>query len=195
MSDIILGLVGRDYVLLGADQAVTRSITVLKQNEDKILPLEPNKLLACGGSVGDRSHFTEFISKNVQLYSLRTGIELSTHATAEFTRHQLAEAIRKGPYEVNILLGGWEEKSGPELYYLDYLGSMHKVPHAAHGYCSYYALSLFDKFYQKDMNIEEGLQVFRVIVKELQLRFPLHFGPIKVKVVDKEGIREVNLEG
>ena len=38
--------------------------------------------------------------------------------------HQLATALRRGPYQTNLLLGGFDEKDGAALYYLDYLASM-----------------------------------------------------------------------
>lgn len=194
MGDLVLGIVGRGFTLIAADQSVARSIVVFKQNEDKIAVIEPNKLMACAGPVGDRVHFTEYISKNIQLYGLRTGITLSTHATAEFTRKQLAEALRKGPYEVNLLIGGFDEKSGGELYYLDYLGSLHPVKFGAHGYASYFAYSMFDRYYKPDCSIEEAKDLIKLIVKELELRFVLKFGPIMLKVADKDGCREIQYE-
>ncbi len=193
MGDIVLGIVGAGFVLLAADQAVNRSITVFQRDHDKIAVFEPNKIAACAGPVGDRTHFTEYIAKNIQLYSLRTGVDLSTHATAEFTRGQLAEAIRKGPYEVNLLLGGFDEKSGAELYYLDYMGAMHKIQHGAQGYSAYYALSMFDKMYKPELTLDEAKEIIKAIVKELDTRFPMQFGPMKCKVADKDGIREIEL--
>ena len=31
------------------------------------------------------------------------------------------------PYQVNLLLAGYDKHSGPELYYMDYLASQQKV--------------------------------------------------------------------
>ena len=42
-----------------------------------------------------RAQFTEFIQKNVSLYQFRNGIPLTTAATANFTRGELATALRK----------------------------------------------------------------------------------------------------
>lgn len=42
---------------------------------------------------------------------------------------QLAKALRKGPYQTNILLGGYDEKDGAALYFIDYLASMQASPH------------------------------------------------------------------
>jgi 20S proteasome subunit beta 4 len=48
---------------------------------------------------------------------------MSIDDTAQFIRSELAEALRKGPYSVNVLLAGFEGDV-PKLYWLDYLGSV-----------------------------------------------------------------------
>ncbi len=47
------------------------------------------------GEPGDRVQFSEFIIANVRLYALRNDFPLSTPAVANFTRCELAEALRK----------------------------------------------------------------------------------------------------
>ncbi|KAI6688553.1 hypothetical protein NL676_025381 [Syzygium grande] len=44
-----------------------------------------------------RVQFTEYIQKNVALYQFRNGIPLTTTAAANFTRGELATALRKHP--------------------------------------------------------------------------------------------------
>jgi 20S proteasome subunit beta 4 len=47
---------------------------------------------------------------------------------------------------VNLLLGGYDTSTyAPHLYWMDYLGTLAEVPFAAHGYGSYFALSLLDR--------------------------------------------------
>lgn len=99
---------------------------VFKTDEDKILSINPTKALAMTGPQGDRAHFGEFVQKNMHLYELRHSIKISTHAVANFARNELSTAIRKGPYEVNCLLGGVDDNV-PSLYLLDYLGTLAKV--------------------------------------------------------------------
>lgn len=42
-----------------------------------------------------RAQFTEYVQKNVALYQFRNGIPLTTAAAANFTRGELATALRK----------------------------------------------------------------------------------------------------
>lgn len=83
--------------------------------------------------------FAEYIQANVQLYSMRNGMELSPSATANFVRGELARALRsRRPYTVNLVLGGYDKiEDKPTLYWIDYLASLAPVPYAAHGYAQY----------------------------------------------------------
>jgi len=222
MSDSLFGLVGDGYLLVAADQTTARSIFILKRDHDKILELDSHKLLGCSGDDGDRTYFTEYIQKNVHLYSYRTGIKLDTKSAAHFTRGELATALRSNPYFTNLLLGGYdkvqnqnqkqqqqpppapqeadtleleeeEEKGEFSLYFIDYLASMHKVPFASHGYAAYFVYGILDKYYRPDMNLEEGIKLIRLCVEEVQKRFLLQQPHFMVKILDKNGVRQIPL--
>lgn len=113
-----------------------RGATILKASDDKTRTLNTHSLMAFSGEAGDTVQFAEYIQANVQLYSMRNGMDLSPSATAEFVRGELARALRsRKPYTVNLLLGGFDQISGkPTLYWCDYLAALAKVPYAAHGY-------------------------------------------------------------
>ena len=70
---------------------------------------------------------------------------------------QLATALRKGPYQTNILLAGYDENAGTDLYWMDYLGNMSKVKFGAHGYAGAFISSVFDREYKENMT-EYGLE-------------------------------------
>lgn len=54
---------------------------------------------------------------------------------------ELANALRRNPYEVSLLIGGHDgAEKGASLYFMDHMASLIKVDKAAHGYCSYFIL-------------------------------------------------------
>ena len=65
-----------------------------KIDYDKMVPLSDNVLMLTSGEVGDCLQFSEYIAKNLQLYKMRNGYELSPEAAANFTRRNLAESLR-----------------------------------------------------------------------------------------------------
>lgn len=125
------------------------------------------------------------------------GTRLSTHAQANFARGELAAALRKGPFQVNVLLGGFDPgkngKAGAaSLYYLDYFGALHKVKHGAQGYAQYFCSSIFDKECTDNMNEEQATKVILQCINEMQTRFMLSQPNFIIKKVDKEGVSVIS---
>jgi 20S proteasome subunit beta 4 len=194
MGETLIGFVGKGYVMLAADTVAARSIVLFKANEDKMYRLDGNKLLAAMGPTGDRVNFCEYIQANVRLYNLRNSYPLNTKATANYTRLALAEALRRDPYQVNLLLGGVDEKTGPSLYFIDYLATMHPVQKSAHGYGAYFILSTLDRNHRPDMDEEAGKELMRKCFQELKHRLVLQIPAFNVRIIDKDGVRDVEIK-
>jgi len=188
--DSLIALCGKDFVLMAADTLQARSILALKYDEDKIFDIDGSKMFALGGEHGDRNEFGQYMQKNIKLYTLRFGFNLTTQAIAQFTREELAEAIRKSPYMTNILLGGIDDNV-PSLYYLDYLGTMHKVKCGAHGYCSNFVLSIFDRHYKDDLTFDEAMELLNLCISEIHSRFIINQPQFIIKKLDSNGITVV----
>jgi len=193
MGDALIDFTGAGYVMIAADRTASRSIVNFKHDEDKIVVLDKNKIMGAAGPQGDRAHFCEYVQKNIHLYAFRTGLSLSTKATANWTRNQLADFLRSEPYQVDSLIGGFDEKVGPSLFYMDYLSSMHQVDKASHGYVAYFLGAMLDRYWKKDLSEEEGLELMKKCIDEIHLRFMLAKPKFLIKIVDKNGIREIEL--
>ncbi|KAG6828665.1 hypothetical protein H0H92_007080 [Tricholoma furcatifolium] len=188
-------ITGKGYVIVAADTTAARSIVKMKIDEDKIKTLSPHLLMAYSGEPGDTVQFAEYIERNIRLYQIRNLYALRPSAAASWIRRSLAESIRsRKPYVVNLLLGGYDTAtSTPHLYWMDYLGTMTEVPFAAHGYGSYFALSLLDRYHDPEATLDEGIATLKRCVAEVAQRLVVSPGKYKVKVVDKDGVREIEL--
>lgn len=145
------------------------------------------------GVAADSKNFTELIQKNVKLYSLNNDANLSTNAAGNFIRNQMATALRKGPYQTNLLLAGYDVNDGPSLYFLDMYAAMSKVDFAAHGYAANFILSVFDRDWKKGMTVEQGVDVLKKCLHELKTRFLIAQPLFVIKIVDKDGTRILTL--
>lgn len=171
--------------------------------------------MATIGEAGDTVQFTEYISKNLVLYKMRNGYELTPKAAAHFTRKNLAEYLRsRTPYHVNLFVAGFDEKEGPELHYIDYLSNALSVNYAGHGYGGMFCASIFDRYHHpskltievanqkkntsldqtcshfvSEITQEEAYDVFKKCILEIQKRLIVNLANFKIAVVDKNGIR------
>jgi 20S proteasome subunit beta 4 len=100
-------------------------------------------------------------------------------------RTQLAQFLRKSPYNVNLLIAGYEAGKGPSLYFMDYLASLHDLPRCAHGYGAHFTLGLLDRFYKKDLTEKEAIDIIYRCIKELETRFLVNRTGFVIKIVDK----------
>lgn len=101
--------------------------------------------------------------------------------------------MRRGPYQANILLAGFDEPNEINLYFLDYMAALAKVDYGAHGYAANFILSIFDRDWKKGLTLQEGLEIVKKCIHELHTRFLISQPNFTIKVVDKTGIREVTL--
>ncbi|KAJ3136529.1 Proteasome subunit beta type-4 [Irineochytrium annulatum] len=194
-QEVLLGIVGKDFVLTASDSTSARSIVVQKQGEDKSRKLNDHNVVLFSGEAGDTVQFTEYLQRNVQLYEIRNGVALSTQAAASFTRRELANSLRsRNPYNVNLLVAGFDPKtSTPALYWLDYLASSVKLNFAAHGHASYFVMSTMDRYWKEGLTVPEAVSLLRKCIDELKVRYIVNLPHYEVKIIDKDGIREIQI--
>ncbi|KAE8717621.1 Proteasome subunit beta type-2-B [Hibiscus syriacus] len=96
----------------------------------------------------------------------------------------------QNPYSVNILLAGYDNETGPSLYYIDYIATLHKVDKGAFGYGSYFFLSMMDRHYHSNMTVEEAIDLVDKCIMEIRSRLVVAPPNFVIKIVDKDGARE-----
>lgn len=190
--DTVFGVSYDGGVVIATDQVNARSILMYQQNLDKIAELSSHSAMGVSGPNCDLVRFSEYVSKNLKLYELSNdGQKLSTHAQANFCRGELAKAVRKGPFQVNVILGGYDEKTptGGSLYVMDYFGSCTKAKYGAQGYASNFCLSIMDRSWTEGLNEDQAVDIVEHCIKELEMRFLINQKNFIIKVIDKEGVK------
>ena len=186
--DLVMGIQGRGFVLLLADAEVGRSVLSYKHDEDKIVQVDDRQLLACAGDSASRTEFTEYIEKNLALFKLRSGRPLSNHASANFIRNEIAEALRsRGAYQANCLFGSLDH-TGAALYHLDYLGTLQKMPFAAHGFGGIFATSILDANYSPLITEEEAKTLMKKCCDQVAKRCLVQYTKYYFKIINEKGV-------
>jgi 20S proteasome subunit beta 4 len=190
--ECLIGIKGSDFVLMASDcVASVHGIVAMKKDQDKMFKLSDRLLMSVVGNAGDDVQFAEYIAKNIQLYRMRNGYNLSTREAATFTRRNLADSLRtSGAYGVNLLIGGYDQEDEASLYYMDYLGTLSKVPFAVHGHSAYFTMSILDRYYREDMTQEEAMELLSRCIDEVSTRFVINLPRFKVKIIDQNGVHD-----
>ncbi|KAH8267490.1 hypothetical protein KR018_008073 [Drosophila ironensis] len=190
--ETILGIKGTDFVMLAADTMQAKSLIFMKDDQSKIHRLSDFHMMATVGDGGDTIQFTDFISKNLQLYRIAHGYHLSAKATAHFTRRNLADYLRTNTrYQVAMLLAGYDPVEGPDLHYIDSLGAAQSINHAGHGWGSMFCGSILQRFWHPKLTQMEGYSILKKCVGEVQKRLIINQRNFDVYLVDKRGMRKM----
>jgi 20S proteasome alpha/beta subunit len=129
-----------------------------------------------------------------------------------FVLAQLAKALRKSPFNVNLLLAGVDmpvtaegedEAAGaaatakasatPSLYWIDYMGTMAKVNYGCHGYAAYFTGGLLDKDWREGMTEAEALGLLGKCIAETRMRFMLNQPAYSCYKIDSHGVTAVDI--
>ena len=76
---------------------------------------------------------------------------------------------------------------------MDYLAAMIKAPFATHGYGGVFSMAIMDRYHRPDMTVEEAYDVLKKCVAEIQLRLIVNLPNFQVKILDKNGIRDLDI--
>ncbi|XP_038207808.1 proteasome subunit beta type-2-like [Zerene cesonia] len=186
----LLGMQCKDFVILAADQNCTQSILVMKDDEDKLIKISDKLVMGVNGDMGDVAQFSQFVSKNLKLYTMRNGYQLDTTAAVHFTRVNMAEVLRAGnPYILNLLIAGYDDKEGGQLYSMDFLASCVKLPFAAHGFGGLISISILNQYYKPNLTEAEAYEVIKLCVREIHRRLFMNLPNFGVKTISKDGVK------
>merc|ERR1712150_195996 len=67
----------KDFAVIATDKTSARSIMVMKDDYDKSFKLSDKMLMTVVGESGDTTQYAEFVAKNIQLYKMQNGYNLS----------------------------------------------------------------------------------------------------------------------
>lgn len=192
--EVACGIAFKDFAIVATDSvSVNFGILMVKHNLKKMYHLTDKLLMGVNGETGDTDQFAEYVEKNIQLYKIRNGFELSPKAAATWIQRTLASYLRsRTPYTVNLIIAGYDDENGAELYYIDNLATMNKVPYALHGYAMMFGFGVIDKLYNENMNEQEAYELMKRILYQLNKRVAASVPVFNVKIVKKDGIH--NLE-
>jgi 20S proteasome subunit beta 4 len=173
------------------DSAKFKNISSIS-DETKIHKISDNLLIGAVGDAGDTIQFVEYISKNILLYKMRNGYELSPKSAAYFTRKNLADYLRtRYAYNVNMLVAGYDKNEGSVLSYIDYIANTLSVDRGAHGYGGMFCGSILDRHHYPDITQDEAYEVMRKCAREIQTRLIISQPKFHVMVVDGNGVHKL----
>lgn len=149
-----VGIVAKDGVVLAGDRRATAGSYIAHKNVRKVLYITDTIGITTAGSVADLQYLYDIL-KNVYHYNKIVGRPYTIKALASYISAILTLS-KYFPYIVQILIGGYDDSEGYQLYSLDYLGDITREKYIATGSGSPVAIGVIEDEYREDMSVDEA---------------------------------------
>ncbi|XP_020520528.1 proteasome subunit beta type-6 [Amborella trichopoda] len=156
-------------VVLGADSRTSTGMYVANRASDKITELTDNVYVCCSGSAADSQIVSDYVRYYVHQHIIQLGQPATVKVAANLTR--LLSYQNKNMLGTGLIVGGWDQYGGGQIYSIPLGGSIIEQPFAIGGSGSPYLYGFFDQAWKKDLTEEEAEKHIEEAgaVKELQL--------------------------
>ena len=185
-----IGLIGKDFVILGAEQKSTMGYLVDSKVAQKIYQLDDHIGLTIAGSVGDALAMVRLLKAQLKLYKLERG-PITVRAAATLLSNIL-QGSKYYPYMNQFILAGFDKE--PVVYSMDPLGGFDvKDKFYSTGSGSPFAYGVLEAEFKENMTVEEATALVMKAIKTAIERDIGYGGKeIQISVIDKNGFRELS---
>ena len=191
----IVGIKGKDFVVLAADKQSTYGYVKYNRRTKKIHPISDYMALATSGLVGDAQVLTRFLESRVKSMTIELGEKPSPASIAKYLA-LILNSSKLVPFWVGLILGGYKE--GPYLASIDAAGGISEPKHfTADGSGMPYALGVLETEYKEGLKLDDAIKL-AVRAVEASRKLDIYSGGeepgIDVAVIDSKGVRLLSEE-
>merc|ERR1719330_1377586 len=180
-------------VVLGADSRTSTGDYVANRASRKVSKVHDRIFVCRSGSAADTQALTGFVQNYLGQHSIELGKLPSVNTCANLFK--IFAYNNKDRLMAGLIIGGWDEKKGGQVYNIPLGGALLRVPFAADGSGSGYIGGLLDEKYKPNMTEAECLEFVQRSVAHAMARDGSSGGLIRTVVITKEGVKESVIEG
>ncbi len=186
-----VGLIGKDFVVLAADQQSTLGHFMADDDAPKVYQITSHVALTLAGALGDSQAMIRFLRAQANLYEVERETKITPLGVSSLLSNAL-NANRYYPFIFQPIIGGVNNK--PELFELTPFGCVsQKKKYTVTGSGTEFALTILDSEYKDSFSEEEAIELaVKAIVVAKNRDIYTGGKSITVVVIDKKGFREVD---
>jgi len=186
-----VGIAGRDFVVLGADRRVSSGTYIFHKHGKKIHKIDEHVATTIAGVVADAQRLVERLRLETSIYRLANEVPMPVRSVATLASVLL---FQMRPILIAHMLVGGVDKEGPQLYSIDWLGTITRERFTSSGSGTPYAISLLENEYREEMALEEAIRLAIRALNAAMRRDPGSGEGIDIAVVSAKGVKELGDE-
>ncbi|EPX72429.1 20S proteasome component beta 1 Pre3 [Schizosaccharomyces octosporus yFS286] len=186
MGTTITALKYNEGVILAADSRTTMGAYIANRVTDKLTQLTDNIWCCRSGSAADTQAVADILKYYLSMYEVQYGITPTVHTAATLASEMCY--TNKNMLSAGLIIGGYDEKTGGEVYSIPLGGSLHKQPLAIGGSGSAFIYGFCDANFKENMTKDEAVEFLKFAVALAMERDGSSGGTIRMVILNKEGM-------
>ncbi|KAL9099565.1 MAG: hypothetical protein Q9163_004958 [Psora crenata] len=172
-------------VILGADSRTTTGAYIANRVTDKLTQVHDTIWCCRSGSAADTQAVADIVSYHLGLYGVQHEEGPTTETAAALFQELCYD--NKDMLSAGMIIAGYDQRNGGNVYSIPLGGSLHKQPYAIGGSGSTYIYGYCDSYWKEGMSEEEGIEFVKGALKEAIKWDGSSGGVIRLVVLTKEG--------
>ena len=182
-----------DGVALAADTRASAGFFIADRHVMKIQKVDKHLGMTIAGGVADAQNLVDIMRYNANIYRL-TNRELMPIKSAARLCSNVLFNQRFYPYYVQIILAGYDDKVGGQIYNIDLFGSMTSEKFISTGSGSPVAYGYLESEFKDNLSVNES---YKIAIQAIAAAIRRNAGTgdnINAVIIDKDGYRELSKE-
>ena len=186
-------LICKDGVVLAADTRASAGFFIADRHVMKIQKVDRHLGMTIAGGVADAQNLVDIMRYNSNIYRLSNKELIPVKSAARLCSNVLFNQ-RYFPYYVQIIVGGYDNKEGGQIYNIDLFGSMTTEKFISTGSGSPVAYGYLETEFKEDSSVNDA---YKVAIQAIAAAIRRNAGTgdnINAVIIDKDGYRELSNE-
>jgi proteasome beta subunit len=183
----------RDGVVLAADTRASAGFFIADRHVMKIQKVDNHLAMTIAGGVADAQNLVDIMRYNSNLYRIQNKELMPIKSAARLCSNVLFNQ-RFFPYYVQIIMGGYTEEEGSQIYNIDLFGSMTTEKFISTGSGSPVAYGYLESEYKDDMSVNDAYKIAMHSIAAAIRRNAGTGDNINVVIIDKDTYKVLTKE-
>jgi proteasome beta subunit len=182
-----------DGVVLAADTRASAGFFIADRHVMKIQKVDRHLGMTIAGGVADAQNLVDIMRYNSNIYRITNKEIIPIKSAARLCSNVLFNQ-RYFPYYVQIIVAGYDNKEGGQIYNIDLFGSMTSEKFISTGSGSPVAYGYLESEFKEGSSVNEA---YKVAIQAIAAAIRRNAGTgdsINAVIIDKDGYRELSKE-
>src|ERR671930_2370134 len=182
-----------DGIVLAADTRASAGFFIADRHVMKIQKVDRNLGMTIAGGGADAQNLVDIMRYNANLYRLQNKELMPVKSAARLCSNILFNQ-RYFPYYVQIIMAGFTEEEGSQIYNIDLFGSMTTEKFISTGSGSPVAYGYLESEFREGLSVNDA---YKIAIKAIAAAIRRNAGTgdnINAVIIDKDGYRELSKE-